>query len=191
MNFDSLLFRRELAGWAVRGALCAAPSASWATLSDFRHPREVAAMILVVGLFIAGFAWFSAWEAMGITFGRERFVRALKMSAWIKAAMVVAMIVAWVPLGGGKRYPVAWMLIGMPDMWCGVGSLSLVGWLAGVKNMELGRLDSFSWTALTTLVQGVLVTLQLLLLSLGVLGWWRLLALGRRKEESSLARIAG
>ncbi len=82
------LFARELPGWALRGILCALPSAFWAAITEFNQPIEFAAMAVGTVGWIAVFALFSASEVRQANDGRARFVRALKMAAWMKAALL-------------------------------------------------------------------------------------------------------
>lgn len=192
LKFDDARFGRELPLWALRGVLCAVPSAFWAVLADFKHPAEIAAMIAGTGLCIAGFAWFSAGEVMTTTPGREQFVRALKMSAWLKAASLLGVGLTWIAVAVWHAPAGAGLALGVvPDMWAGLGSLSLVGWLAGVKELGLSQLDSFGWTLLATLVQGALISAELALLALGVIGWWRVWAWLKPQLMISPARLAG
>jgi hypothetical protein len=191
LGFDDARFGRELPVWAARGILCAAPSAFWAVIAEFKHPAEITAMVLGTGLCIAGFAWFSAWEVMAATPGRRQFVRALKMSAWIKPATVIGLGGACALLSGMGLDAEPWFVGMAPDLGCGVGSLALVGWLAGARDLGVGRLDSFAWTALTTLVQGGLVSGLLVMLAAAVLVWWRVWTWLKPQLQFSPARIAG
>lgn len=191
LKFDDARFGRELPLWALRGLLCAAPSAFWAVLTEFQHPVEIAAMVLVTALYIVGFAWFSAWDVMAATPGRRQFVRALKMSVWIKMAMMAGLGCAAALLSGIGRDFGAWLSGMMPDLCCGIGSLSLVGWLAGARELGVGRLDSFGWTALTTLVQGGLISALIVGMAAAVLVWWRVWAWLKPQLMFSPARIAG
>ena len=172
---DRNRFERELAGWAVRGVLCAVPSAGWAFAAEFNCPAEYAAMTAGTAVWIAAFAGFSAWEAMQATAGRERFMRALKMAAGIKAALLVGVAIAWASAAGLKTPVGLWLGLGVfPDVWAGLGSVWLVSQPAGVgESLSLGQLNSFGWTLATTLVQGALISVPLVTLALGVLGWWR------------------
>ncbi|HKB56170.1 MAG TPA: hypothetical protein VKC51_01150 [Lacunisphaera sp.] len=84
----------------------------WAVLCEFQHPAEITAMVLGTGLCIAGFAWFSAGEVMAATPGRRQFVRALKMSAWLKAASLLGVGLAGVKeLGLGQLNSFGWTLL--------------------------------------------------------------------------------
>lgn len=191
LAFNGTGISRELPLWVLRGFLCAVPSALWAVISEFQHPVEIAAMILVTGLYIVGFAWFSAWEIMAATPGRRDFVRALKMSAWIKPASVIGLDGVCALLSGRVMDAGALMAGLFPDMACGIGSLSLVGWLAKVRDLGVGRLDSFAWTALTTLVQGALISVLLVVMSAAVVVWWRVWIWLKLQLQFSPARISG
>lgn len=190
-SFDREAFGRELPGWALRGVLCAAPSAFWAVLGEFQHPSEIAAMVLVTALYITGFAWLSAGEFMAATSGRRTFVQALKMSAWIKPATIVFLGSAGAIFSGRVLNPEPWFAAMTPDMVCGLGSVSLVSWLAGMRELGVARLDSFAWTALTTLVQGTLISGLLAMLAVILFVWWRAWGWLRSQLEISPTRIAG
>ncbi|MBP9912226.1 MAG: hypothetical protein KBF26_02345 [Opitutaceae bacterium] len=167
--------------------LCALPSAYWALMVGFKEPAELCAMAAGIALCVVLFAGFSASDAMRATAGRKKFVRALKMSAWIKCALLLGVGLAWVSAAWIKTEMVAWFVIGLaPDLWAGFGSLSFVGWLSGMKaGPELGQLNSFGWTLLTALVQGALISGLLVIMALVVLGYWRLLI--RFKRDASVA----
>lgn len=173
LSIDHEAMGRELPLWSMRGILCAAPSAFWAVMVEFQHPAEIAAILLVTMLYIAGFAWFAAWDAMAATPGRRQFVRALKMSAWIKPATVVVFGSAGALFSGRVLSPDPWFAAVTPDMLCGLGSVSLTSWLAGVGELGVARLDSFAWTALTTLVQGALISGLVVGLSVALFACWR------------------
>lgn len=193
MNLDVDLeqFGRELPLWAVRGILCAAPSALWAVIGEFKQPAELAAMVLGTGLYIAGFAWFSAWPVMAANAARRQLVRALKMSAWIKPAMVVGLGAAGMVFSGRWQDGGAWFCGMFPDMFCGFGSVSLVSWLAGASDLGLAHLHSFGWTTLTTLVQGALISGLIVILAAGVLAWWWVWAWLKPQLMVSPARLMG
>ena len=142
LTIDQARFNRELPLWAVRGVLCAAPSAFWAVIAEFKYPAEIAAMVLVTGLYITGFAWFSAWEVMAATAGRRQFVRALKMSAWIKPVTVIGLGGGGALLSGMVRNTEPWFFGMTPDLVCGFGAVSLSSWLAGTRNLGVAQLDS-------------------------------------------------
>lgn len=188
---DQAPWTSELTGWVLRGLLCAAPSAFCAVLFGFQHPTEISAMVLVTVLYIAGFAWFSAWDVMAATPGRRRFLRALKMSAWIKPASVVGLGAVAALLSGFGLNAEPWFAGIGPDAALGAVALSAVGWLSGVRDLGVGSLDSFAWTALTTLLQGALLTGLLLLMAAAVLAWWRLWDWLRCKLRFSPARSPG
>ncbi len=191
LSIDQERFGRELPLWAVRGVLCAAPSVFWAVLCEFQHPVEIAAMVFVTALYIAGFAWFSAWEVMAATPGRREFVRALKMSAWLKPASVVGLSSVGLLFSGLGRNAGAWLCGMVPDLIGGIGALALVNRLAGTGDMGVGRLDSFGWTALTALVQGALISGLVVALAAAVFVWWRVWAWLKPQLNFSPVRIAG
>lgn len=59
MNMAPAVFRRELAGWAISGVLCALPSAYWALMVGFKEPAELCAMAAGIALCVVLFAGFS------------------------------------------------------------------------------------------------------------------------------------
>lgn len=158
-------FRVELRGWVWRGSLCALPSVGWAWALDYRHPFEVAAMLLVVSGFIVAFATSSTWMAMKATPGWLRFSRALKIAAGIKIGTFVGVAAYWTMWVGWLPKIMVWLV--WPDMLLGLCSVELIGALAGPReSMDLAKLDSFALTGLTALVHGALLSLLLVLIAL-------------------------
>lgn len=169
----------ELAGWALRGLLCAVPSAFFAVIGGFNRPAQLVAMATGFAAYVMLFAGFCAARAMQRTEARERFVRTLKMSAWLKASLLLGVALAW-GLALLKCFPPGGVLLGVgvvPDMWLGFCATWVVSWLTGVEGaLQVGDLNSAPWTLLTTLLQGALVTGLLVALAGGMLGCRRLWA---------------
>jgi hypothetical protein len=174
---DADRFQGELAGWAGRGFLCAVPSLVFAVVGGFQQPAELVAMAVGFAAYVVLFAGFCSAHAMQRTDTRQRFVRTLKMSAWLKASLLVGVIVAWL-LALIPRFPTGGLFLGVgvtPDLWLGMAATSVVGWLAGVHDVLLiGDLNSFPWTLLTTVLQGALVSGLLFALAGGIFGCGRL-----------------
>jgi len=172
-HMDQSRFMSEWPGWLLRGCCCAAPSAFWALAMDFRQPTEIVAMLVGVGCYVSAFAGFYAWKPMSTTAGRIRFLRALKTAVWTKTAMVVLGIGAWEWARVAKAHANGWPMVGIVlDFGLGMLAMIFVGRVGGFHDpAQIGRLNSFAWTWLTTVVQGALITALLLLLALAVTGW--------------------
>lgn len=191
---ESERFPRELAGWGLRGMLCAASSFWWALVSGFDSPAEIAGMTAGVIVWVALFAGFCVWHRTAGARGPAQLVPALKIAAMIKFLLSAA---GWVWFAicslfqGGTSILDAGMILVMPDCLLGLVSLALVGAVSGGKSDQLPRLDSFGWTALTTIVDGALFVVVTATLAVAVLLWWRFGPELRRRLKLSPTRCAG
>lgn len=168
-------FQAELPGWALRGVLCAANSAFWAVMMGFQQPAEIAGMAAGVAFWVVVFAGLCACTPLAERLRQPRIGAALKRAAWIKIGLTAA---GWLSLAGASLMRASGAevlaMLGMADVLMGMASLWLVSRAAGVPDIDqLGRLDSFGWTALTTVVEGALMAVVIGALALVVLGWWR------------------
>jgi hypothetical protein len=166
-------FMAELPGWAARGVVCALPSAVWAWLIGYKQPVHVAAMATGVLTYVMIFSWACArWKG-------ERWVEALQYAPWLKGALAVIGVGAWLgfaPFGmaRGNSNLSGWIAgaVGfgstvMVDMWTGLLAIK-AGALVAPMN---GAIDSiaprgnlfivYGATLLVTLAQGVFVSIQI------------------------------
>lgn len=191
---ESGRFPRELAGWGLRGALCAASSFWWAWIAGFDSPAEIAGMAAGVIVWVGLFAGFCVWHRTAGARGPAQLVPALKIAATLKFSLSAA---GWVWFAVCSLFKSentildAGFLLVMPDCLLGMASLALVGAIGGGKVDQLPRLDSFGWTALTTLVDGALFLVVIAALAVAVLLWWRFGPELRRRLKLSPARCAG
>jgi len=179
-------FLRELPGWAVRGLFCALPSAVWAVLAGYHLPHHFTAMALGVALYVLGYAWLSAHPG----WGNSPWVRAMGWAAWLKIALCVLGVVAWMGLvpfsravGGSGIWqavmaaPIYLSTLGV-DLFSGVAAINAGNYLIMSKSVAAadpimeGAKAGFAVTLATTLVQGAFVSLQLAVLALVVRSWW-------------------
>lgn len=172
---ESPEFRDELPGWLLRGVLCAVSSVGWAVLLGFHTPAEIAGMATGVVAWVLVFAGACAWLLRTPRPEHARWAAALKRAAWIKIGLTV---LGWLLWGGTALIRESWtqpfMLFGMVDAFLGMGALWVVAQVAGVGGFEkVAQLDSFGWTALTTVVEGALMALLIAGITLAVLAWWR------------------
>jgi hypothetical protein len=168
-------FQTELPGWALRGVLCAANSAFWAWMMGFQQPEEIAGMVAGLAFWVAVFAGLCATTPLLERLKQPQFGAALKRAAWIKIALTA---VGWLAFVGASLVRTsgaeALAVFGMADVFLGMAALWLVSRAAGVSDLDqIGRLDSFGWTALTTIVEGALMAVAISAIALVVLGWWR------------------
>jgi hypothetical protein len=190
---DSARFPAELGGWGLRGVLCAASSLYWALMVGFTALAELAGMAAGIAVWVVIFAGFCVWHAQSQQRHSERLVPALKIAAWIKFLFSAAGWVVFAISSLIKSDSVtvsAGFLTVMPDCLLGMAALAIVSAIKGEQHLE--SLDSFEWTALTTIVDGALFVLVIAGIALLVLAWWRLsdphLA---GKPKLSPARLAG
>jgi hypothetical protein len=193
---ESERFPRELAGWGLRGALCAASSFWWAWVEGFNSPAEIAGMATGVMVWVGLFAGFCTWHRTAGAGAPSQLVPALKIAATIKFLLSAAGWVWFAVCSIFQNQNQAAILDAgfvflMPDCMLGLAALGLVGLLGGGNVDSLPRLDSFGWTALTTLVHGALFVFVIAAFAVAVLLWWRFGPELRRKLGLSPARPAG
>lgn len=180
---ESAEFRNELPGWAVRGVLCAANSAFWAWMLGFQAPVELAGMVAGVAVWAGIFALLCVWSPLPARWAHPQFAAALKWAAGIKIGLTA---VGWLSFAVASHVRTsgaeALAALGMVDMLLGMAALWLVSRVAGIPDFDqVARLDSFGWTALTTMVEGALMAAVIGLIALLVLAWWRWGGLARLK----------
>jgi hypothetical protein len=168
-------FPREFALWGLRGALCATSSFWWALMAGFNAPAEIAGMVAGVVGWVAIFAGLCAWRGEKWPGRADRLVRALKVATWIRFSISAlgGLGFALSSLGPKGSMTDAGIIGMMPDGWCGIVAVHLVAQVGGMNPERLAKLDSFGWTALTTLVDGALFALVIGVLATAVLLWWR------------------
>lgn len=172
---ESDAFRAELPGWALRGVLCALSSAGWAALMGFQDPVEIAGMVAGVGFWVLVFAAWCAWRPNVMRWNQSQAVVALKWAAWIKVGLTASGWAMFALGGAVKLEALSQMgMLGMVDTLLGLAALALVSWVAGLKGPEMvAAADSFGWTALTTVIEGLLMALVIAGLALCVWVFWR------------------
>ncbi|HVZ65342.1 MAG TPA: hypothetical protein VG936_12285 [Lacunisphaera sp.] len=167
----------EFGWWALRGLLCAAPSAGWAVLAGFNRPADWAAMTLGTLGWIAGFGGLAVATQARV----PGFMRSLKMSAWIKPAAIPLGLLGLPLVSGLKLAGVSWLALGLvPDLWAGIGSIGLVERLVGLApELSLASHHAFGWTLLATLIQGAFVAAMVVAGAFVLVGGQRLWQAGR------------
>lgn len=175
MLFESEAFRAELPGWTLRGILCGANSAFWAWMLGFQAPVEIAGMVAGVAFWVAVFAGVCVWKPHSLRWPQSEFVAALKWAAWIKIGLSAG---GWLLFAGASALSSnslsQFAMFGMVDMLLGIAALSVVAFVAGVSDpARVAGMDSFGWTALTTVVEGVLMAVVIMGIALVVWLVWR------------------
>lgn len=169
---------RELPGWALRGVLCAANSAGWAVLMGFQAATEIAGMVAGVAFWVALFAGACAWMPGTTRWNHGEAVAALKWAAWIRIGLTAGAWLVYAAASAAGFHDLGQMaLVGTLDTILGLGALLVVSVLAGMKGPEsVAAADSFGWTALTTIVEGLLVAGTITGLAVAVWLAWRVAA---------------
>lgn len=186
-------FSAELPGWILRGSVCALTSFGWAVAAGFSHPAEIVGMIFGVAAWVAAFAWITAWlpeQSRGIW---ARYGPALKRAAWLKFGFTLLGVPALLGVWGGAGTTLS-ALLGYAftfDLMLGLASLSLTGYLTGgIKPEAIAQLDSWGWTACTTVVEGTLMAAVIGLMALLIIGWEYLRAqLAVRKQFTPVRSV--
>lgn len=176
-RFDREAFVAELPGWALRGVFCAATSAFWAVMMGFSSAAEIAGMVAGVACWVGIFAGLCVWLPGAVNWLNRDAAVALRWAAWIKVGLTAG---GWglFCLGGALNSdPLAQMgMLGTMDTALGMGALWGVSFMAGVNDLGLPALDSFGWTALTTVTEGALMALVIGAIAAALWILWRLSA---------------
>lgn len=165
-------FCAELPGWVLRGVLCAATSAFWAVLMGFQAPAEIAGMVAGVAGWVAVFAAGCAWLQRSPRWQTTSVVAAIKWAAWIKIGLTAG---CWLVYLGASAIGFKDMaLLSLVDTMLGLVALAAVAYLAGMTGPEtVATADSFGWTALTTVTEGLLMALVIASIAVLVWGFWQ------------------
>ena len=155
---------RHAAAWTLRGVLCALPSAYWALLEGFRSGAELLGMAVGVATAVATFALLTRAGAED----PGGFARAVTLAATLRAALAA--------LGcAGVVFPPLLSLLA-PDIFGGAYALGIMKGIGRFGGWAVGpQADSFWVTYATTLLQGLAITLTILVLALliwSVRRWW-------------------
>jgi hypothetical protein len=155
-------------------------------LGGFNRPEHFTAMAIGVAVYVTCYTWLSAHPV----WGRSTWVRAVGWAAWTKVGLCVLGVVVWmgiVPLARNASGP-SWLqavlvtpiylsTLGI-DLFSGIAALKAGNFLAtanggvAAEPFSEGARAGFAGTLLTTLVQGLFVSAQLVVLALLVRGWW-------------------
>ncbi len=185
-------FFRHLKAWTPYVLLIAAPSFGAAYLVEFNRPQSIVGMVGGIAVFLVLFAavWSSAWFRRRVPEGCP-WDRALTYGARARAGLSVLGLfgVLLSTIHGTHSQPppyvIPFLMILMPDLLSGFLSGLFINWavqspfvrtvrvmVAGPdahersQSLVVGDVNSLVPTFVTTLAQGVLLTLMLLLLAL-------------------------
>ncbi len=132
-------FRVSLAGWAIRGALCALPSFLWAVVAGLARPRQLSAMLLGLATWVVGCAWIAAQPEVRTRAMPGTFGWAMGNAAWIRALLAPVMFAG-------------------PDLFLGLKAMQFAEWIfRWFGGLASGRESEFVTVLAVTLVQGALV----------------------------------
>lgn len=182
----SVEFRDELPGWVLRGSLCAVSSAYWAVALGFNSPEEVADMAAGVVAWMAIFAGVCVHLQRQEGRSRIQVVSALKRASWIKVWLTV---LGWTLMAiggsGGNESVMASGLLGGTDVLLGMIALKVVSFLSGLDGAHaVARADSFVWTSLATMTEGLLVALVIGFIAMLETAFRRILQMGQKKVKT-------
>ncbi|MEO5961566.1 MAG: hypothetical protein ABIZ49_07470 [Opitutaceae bacterium] len=156
---DPVTFRRRLEVWTLRGVFCAAPSFLLATFSaGLQQPSDFVAMFAGIATCVVVFAWVTSLPAYQERIDSTDFGWAMRFAANARAVLAPGFLFG-------------------PDVWLGMVSIMIVRtgfgavglWSVGSASPPLPSGD-FPIVYATTLVQGALVSITMLMLALPVWG---------------------
>lgn len=173
MTFERERFPRQLAHWSLHAGVNALPSFLIAgrLLELWQKPAATLAMLAAIATFALGYALLTSFRGPFSDPGSIA-ARAVRLGTtiriWVTAISVVALlpVVTAGPNGVGESGVVVFFL---PDFWCGLGAAMVVGWVVQLLGSATGplpdQLDSFGMAYAMTVIEGVLLSLLLLLIS--------------------------
>jgi hypothetical protein len=168
---DSAIFKWRLTTWTWRGVFCAAPSFLCATLSaGLRHPSDFAAMFAGIATYVVAFAWVTSLSAYQERIDSTDFGWAMRFAANARACLAPGFLFG-------------------PDVWLGMVSIMIVRtgfgaigvWSVGSASPPLPS-GNFVIVYATTLVQGALVSITMLILALPIWGARRVWSVRKRRR---------
>jgi hypothetical protein len=170
-------FSSQLAFWAPRGVICAVPSFWFAATTGYNTAPEIAGMCAAVATFVFALAGMTAFPRYRSWMGETAFGRRLQLATTLRTGWAVCGILAiCLEFFLARSVYVFALILIMPDFYAGVLSVGCVELLASIFHQAGGvESNSFGWTYLTTLLQGMWIALTLFVLAVGltVISWIR------------------
>ncbi len=162
-SIDLAVFYDRLRFWAICGTLCAGPSFLFAASSGF----DRRAMVVGTGCYIVGFAVITALPRYQRDVAGSRLGRRLRLAAIIRASLAGFGLlgVGLGALGGNRDIAGAFAIFSVLDCLPGILAVLLTEVVSG-QSLSRATEVGFGWTLMTTLVQGALVSAQLLVIAL-------------------------
>jgi type IV secretory pathway TrbD component len=163
-------FTTELAGWAVRGILCAAPSAAFAVGFFIRRPEQWIAMIMGVAAWVLFFAMVCDRLSKSASPKLRKLPPVLVIACWLKIFGAYGGILAFSASAlfdvftDRKCWPLA-SVVGL-EFVAGYLVMEFTHSLANALTLG-GGADSEAphWVLITTLLQGTVISGMLLILT--------------------------
>ena len=153
-------FGEWLGRWAGRGTLWAAPSAFYAWVAGYQNVPAISAMLTGIVFWCLIYASVSASPQYGRRWRETRFGKRLRAVIRLKTWLIM-----FCPLAVFWQWFVVLIL---PDMYGGFAAIyatKVMGGQAVDFDATLGRVPEFGWTLVTTVIQGAVISLQVLLVT--------------------------
>jgi len=184
-------FGWHFALWGLRAALCAAPSFFWAYLRGYRQGVEIGGMVAAIATAAMAFGWATARPFFINRVKPTGLGRALAFAVNLRTAVAAigALHACCFLLFWAERMP-KWVQVvpswvAIVDAACGDRVMRLVAAFGRAMHCSTGpEADSFFWTYVTTLLQGGVISLTMLVLALLA---WPFFAVRRARERPTAA----
>ena len=162
-SLDRLVFYGRLKFWAICGTLCAGPSFLFAASSGY----DRRAMLVGTVCYILGFAVLTSQPRYQRGMAGSKLGRRLRLAAMIRSGLAAVGLLGFGlgALGGSRYLSGAFAIFTLLDCFPGILAVALTEIVSGQAQ---GRTTpaGFGWTLFTTLLQGALVSVQLLVIAL-------------------------
>lgn len=168
---DGESFRRQLAYWAIRGVICAAPSFWFAVQVGYKSRSQIVAMAAAVVTFVVGLTWTTSLPGYRDKIGETPFGRWLRLATTLRTSWALLGIAAFAAEAAISRSLTVLTTIFIYPDFC-IGMLSVVTVESLTKNIHRaanGSATSFGGTYFTTLLHGTLMALTLAIMAGGLM----------------------
>ena len=181
-------FKSQFRYWFGHALFCATPSFILAIAGGLSSVLAIAGIVAAIIVFISVYAGITSSRYFRQNVATTLIGRSIKIGATLRSAFagfgLLAGVVSTVFVHQGSG---AAPFLVLPDMMCGLVSVEFVEYITGWSGIRLGQLNSvksFSYTLLTTICDGVLLSATLLVL---ILATYTVLAFRHRTKRPAAA----
>lgn len=174
---------KEIKHWSIHAAFCSTPNFLLALMGGYSRLESIVAMLFTIACFIFVYASFSSSSAYKNDKKPTNFRKAIRLGAKIRSGISLAGILGFIPSMFGL--PVIGAIFMAPDMYAGMLAIfcssfffkypsPFTRYASGATGLEAagfydilltGRADAFIPTVVTTAIEGLIITLSILIIT--------------------------